>query len=222
MSSKKQKKTEIIDCVWDLVNWDIDFETFEWFLHLCEINNRHLETDEKWAIWPDWPSDMPDDVDIEHRQAWLNLLQFIHDNEHISVCQNLVRVNGDHGTTFFLEMLGVESGWGHIPLSQTPPDSVMKILEEKYDNHPSCKSVPCHLQHLCLEPDSSGIVPTALSTILMLLINEVNVWDLATDYQWVICEECGNSGYISGRKFPPNHTHGVICSSCSNDAPLTN
>ena len=221
---ENEKNEKIVNdvAVWDLVDWDLDFETFEWFLHLCEINNRHLEVGNQWTVWPDWPMDMPEDAKEEHHQAWLDLLQFIHVNEQISVCQNLLRVNGDHGTVFFLEFLGVDIGWGNISLSATPPQSVVKILFEKYENHPSCKWVPDHLQSLCLEPNSSGIIPTSLNTILLMLIHEVNIWDLATDYHWAVCKWCGDSAFKSGRKFPPNVIHRVVCVSCGNDAPLTN
>jgi hypothetical protein len=220
--NKKNEKIEKDVVVWDFVDWDLDFETFEWFLHLCEVNNRHLDEGNQWTVWPDWPADMLEDTEVEHRQAWLNLLQFIHENEQISVGQNLLRVEGDHGTVFFLEFLGVDIGWSNISLSENPPHSVVKILFEKYENHHFCKWVPDHLQSLCLEPNSSGIIPSSLNTILMMLIHEVNIWDLATNYHWAICKWCGDTSFVSGRKFPSNVIHTVVCVSCGNDAPLTN
>ena len=222
MKEKEKKiENEPLLSSWELVDWDLDFETFEWFLHLCEVNNRHLAGD-KWVIWPDWPSDMPEEVKKEHRQSWLNLLQFIHEREQISVCQNLIRIDGNHGSVFFLEFLGVTIGWGNISLSENPPDSVVKILLEQYDNHPSCKIVPGHLQSLCLEPNTSEIVSTSLFSVLMMLIHEVNVWDIATDYHWAVCKWCGDSDFGSGRKTPHNLVHRIVCHSCGNDPPLTN
>ena len=121
MKEKEKKiENEPLLSSWELVDWDLDFETFEWFLHLCEVNNRHLAGNQ-WVIWPDWPSDMPEEVKKEHRQSWLNLLQFIHEREQISVCQNLIRIDGNHGSVFFLEFLGVTIGWGNISLSENPP-----------------------------------------------------------------------------------------------------
>ena len=132
------------------------------------------------------------------------------------------RCLGNHGSVFFLEFLGVTIGWGNISLSENPPDSVVKILLDQYDNHPSCKTVPGHLQSLCLEPNSSEIVSTSLFSVLMMLIHEVNVWDIATDYHWAVCKWCGDSDFGSGRKTPHNVVHRIVCHSCGNDPPLTN
>ena len=46
MKEKEKKiENEPLLSSWELVDWDLDFETFEWFLHLCEVNNRHLAVD---------------------------------------------------------------------------------------------------------------------------------------------------------------------------------
>ena len=53
MKEKEKKiENEPLLSSWELVDWDLDFETFEWFFHLCEVNNRHLAGDQ-WVIWPD-------------------------------------------------------------------------------------------------------------------------------------------------------------------------
>ena len=41
---------------WDHIDWDLDFETFEWLVHLCDLFNvnEHGEREvDGWTVWPD-------------------------------------------------------------------------------------------------------------------------------------------------------------------------
>jgi len=222
MNENENEKNMIGDEVWELVDWDIDFETFQWLHHLCEVNNRHLEKNEKWVNWPDWPCNMLGDVDENQRGAWLSVLHSIHLNEDISVSGNEIIIIGDHGTTFSLEIMGVSIGWSTVYLPENPPNSIVKLLRSKYGRISTCEWVPGHLQSLCLEPNISGVVPTALSSMILLLNHELNIWDIATDYHWEICRWCGDHSTIPGRLIFDRTPVRSICASCRNDAPLTN
>ena len=75
--------------LWDMVDWDLDFESFEWLLHLAFVHNQHLPNSEMWRFWPDWPADMIGDVPEESHEDWLSTLKAIHFDENQKASHNL-------------------------------------------------------------------------------------------------------------------------------------
>ncbi|MED5498287.1 MAG: hypothetical protein VX845_01270, partial [Candidatus Thermoplasmatota archaeon] len=57
---------------WVDVDWELDFASFEWMVHLAACFNHHLPSNAPWNTWPDWPTDMIGRVPEPHRPGWLS------------------------------------------------------------------------------------------------------------------------------------------------------
>ena len=76
-------------------------------------NQKNIQLGVNWDTWPDWElclTAMSFDVAIESeddseeikilRQHWLGVMQFIHDNQNISIDGYTVKIQGMYGNTF--------------------------------------------------------------------------------------------------------------------------
>ena len=111
---------------WIDVDWDLDFASFEWMVHLAACFNRHLPPNGPWNTWPDWPTDMIGRVPEIHRPGWLSACHLVHRHPSIAVKGNTITVTDAHGTARVLEDVDVTCRWWHVDVTSdwnVPPRS---------------------------------------------------------------------------------------------------
>mgnify|MGYP003330971073 CR=1 FL=1 len=80
-------------------------------------NQKNIQQGSIWDIWPDWElclTAMNFDIAIENeddsddikilRQHWLVVMQFIHENQNISIDGYTVTIQGIYGNTFSFDI----------------------------------------------------------------------------------------------------------------------
>ena len=102
---------------WIDVDWDLDFTSFEWMVHLAACFNRHLPPNAPWNTWPDWPTDMIGRVPEPHRPGWLSACHLVHRHPSITVKGNTITVTDAHGTARVLEDVDVACRWWHVDVA---------------------------------------------------------------------------------------------------------
>ena len=104
---------------WIDVDWDLDFASFEWMVHLAACFNRHLPPNAPWTEWPDWPTDMIGRVPEIHRPGWLSACHLVHRHHSIAVKGNTITVTDAHGTARVWRTWTSPAGGGTLTSPQT-------------------------------------------------------------------------------------------------------
>ena len=216
-----------IEEAWNGVDWGLDFESFEWMVHLAACFNRHLPPNAPWTEWPDWPSDMPGRVVDEHRPGWRSALRLVHTHPRISVAKNTVMVSDQRGTARALEDVDVSSRWWHVDVGSAwdVPLDVVAALDAKHGPSPSHRFVPGQMEQICLGADDDGLsYGLGLATVLQTMLDHVALFSRATNFHAARCRFCRETTYregLRGQGFEPGNEVLFACGSCTYE-PLTN
>ena len=178
-------------------------------------NQKNIQQGSNWDIWPDWElclTDMSFDVAIESeddsdkirilRQHWLAVMQFIHDNQNISIDGYTVTIQGMYGNTFSFDICLENEFW-------LPPGEMEKHVEKVIDKigtrfitRPIVHSSQNHINHdrgdlwvcphhvpkyggeqtyftagsICLTKSYDDTFPSALHSLLSLCIDDTRIW----------------------------------------------
>ena len=212
---------------WNDVDWGLDFESFEWMVHLAACFNRHLPPNDPWTEWPEWPGDMPGRVVDEHRPGWLSALRLVHTHPRILVAKNTVTVTDQRGTARALEDVDVSCRWWHVDVGSAwnvPPD-VVAALDARHGPSPSHRFVPGQMEQICLGVDDDGLsYGLGLAAVLQTMLDEVVLFSRATDFHAARCRFCRETTYregLRGQGFVPGKEVLFACGSCTME-PLTN
>ena len=195
---RSDEKGESTMELWDMVDWELDFESFEWFLHLAFVHNQHLPDSEMWRFWPDWPADMIGDVSEDYQEAWLSTLKTIHFDENVSVEGNTITVLGEYASNFSFEILSMDHEWYSVTLPETIPAPIIERLWTEHGKLAECSWIPPQRLERCLSWDSDGSLPGAVITTILMLKDEYWIWADATEYHWRRCGCCGDSNICDG------------------------
>jgi hypothetical protein len=189
------------DGAWDDVNWDLDFESFEWMVHLAACFNRHLPSNVPWTVWPDWPHDMLGFVVDDQRAGWLSALRLVHTHPNIAVEGNSITVTDSRGTARELEDVTVSSRWWHVDvgIDWDVPLDVVAALDATYGPSPSHAFIPGHLQQVCLGiEDDAASYGLGLSAVLQAMLDGMALFGKATDFHAARCRSCRETTYSEG------------------------
>lgn len=192
---------------WDHIDWDLDFETFEWLVHLCDLFNvnEHGEREvDGWTVWPDdWEVAPLSDIPARQRQSWLYVSALVSRSPGIIVSGNEVCVSGRFGSEFKFEMMPNLSDWFCLE----HPHCVPEELGSGY--------VPDSIS-LCWNCPEEVSFPICLYALLLALLDETKVWEYLTDYSILRCSGCGDTAAIHNNE----HEADVwICYWCGPNAP---
>ncbi|DAC36896.1 MAG TPA: hypothetical protein HA286_02780 [Candidatus Poseidoniaceae archaeon] len=215
------------DEAWEAVNWDLDFGSFEWMVHLAACFNRHLPAGAPWTEWPGWSTDMPGWVQDKNRPGWLSALRLIHTHPRIAVKKSVVSVTSSHGITRELEDVDVSSRWWHVNVNidWNVPRPLVAALDELHGPSPSHAFVPGQMEQLCLGVDDDSVsYGLGLSSVLQAMLDEVVLLSQATNFHAAKCRFCHETTYregLRGQGFPPGKEVLFACGSCTGE-PLTN
>ena len=181
-------------------------------------NQKNIQQGVNWDTWPDWElclTAMSFDVAIESeddseeikilRQHWLAVMQFIHDNQNISIDGYTVKIQGMYGNTFSFDISFEPEVW-------TAPGQVVKNIEEveakigrRFIQRPitlqltnivehnlgSMWVCPSHVPQfggkqtyytesmICMSIDNGETFPSALLSLLCLCIDDTKIWSIA-------------------------------------------
>ena len=187
--------------LWNTVDWNLDFESFEWLLHLAFAYNQHLPNSETWRFWPDWPADMIGDVLEESHEDWLSTLRALHFDENVSVKDNTITVIGQYNSQFTFEILSMGHEWFTVILPETVPAPIVERLwKECGEELVECSWIPPQRQERCLGWGNDSSLPRSIFTTILMLKDEYWIWDDATRYHWKRCECCGDSNIYDGAR----------------------
>ena len=185
--------------LWNNVNWSLDFESFEWLLHLASAYNQHLLESEMWRFWPDWPADMIGDVSEEFHSDWLSTLRAIYFDDSVSVEGNNITVIGQYDSAFSFEILSMNHEWFSVILPDTVPAPIVERLwRENGGELVECTWIPPQRQERCLSWSDHGSLPRSIFSTILMLKDEYWIWENATRYHWRRCSCCGDSGIYDG------------------------
>ena len=147
---------------WIDVDWDLDFASFEWMVHLAACFNRHLPPNGPWNTWPDWPTDMIGRVPEIHRPGWLSACHLVHRHPSIAVKGNTITVTDAHGTARVLEDVDVTCRWWHVDVTSdwNVPPRIIAALDARHGPSASHKFVPGQMEQICMGVEDDGS-PTA-------------------------------------------------------------
>ncbi len=181
-------------------------------------NQKNIQQGITWDTWPDWElcltamsfdtaiesEDDSDEVKIL-RNHWLAVMQFIHENQNISVDGYTVNVQGIHGNTFSFDISFEPEIW-------TAPGQVAKNIEEveakigrRYIQRPIPLQLPHCIEHslgsmwicpphvphfsgnqthfteswFCMSNENGDTFPSALLSLLCLCIDDSRIWAIA-------------------------------------------
>jgi len=181
-------------------------------------NQKHIQHGTIWDTWPDWElclTDMSFDVAIEGeddsdnikilRQHWLAVMQFIHDNQNISIDGYTVTIQGLYGNTFSFDISFNPEDW-------TAPGQIAKNIEEieakigrRFIQRPIPRQLPNIVEHslgsmwicpshvpqfggkqtyytesmFCMSIANGETFPSALLSLLCLCIDDTRIWSIA-------------------------------------------
>ena len=181
-------------------------------------NQKNIQQGVNWNTWPDWElclTAMSFEVAIESeddsdkirilREHWLVVMQFIHDNQNISIDGYTVKIQGMYGNTFSFDISFEPEVW-------TAPGQVVKNIEEveakigrRFIQRPitlqltnivehnlgSMWVCPSHVPQfggkqtyytesmICMSVDNGETFPSALLSLLCLCIDDTKIWSIA-------------------------------------------
>lgn len=181
-------------------------------------NQKNIQQGSIWDIWPDWElclTAMNFDIAIENeddsddikilRQHWLVVMQFIHENQNISIDGYTVTIQGIYGNTFSFDISFEPEDW-------TAPGQVVKNIEEvqaKIGRRFTQRPIPLQLSNcihhslgnmwicpshvpqfggkqtyytesmICMSIANGETFPSALHSLLCLCIDDTRIWSIA-------------------------------------------
>ena len=209
--------------------WSLDETSLAWLMALAKAHNQG---NGPWAVWPDaWGPVL--EVPVHERGAWLEVLSLIDRHPRVSIgttrtvignrTSEAIVIEGEHGGPYALAVNGYLEAWTEpVWLSSTIPAPIVEALEELHDL-PMGNHLPHPRDGVCLEPKDGGSLPMALNTMLRLMLDELSLYEVATNFHMVPCSNawCTNFTPHEGR-MAQNAIVAEECQACRSDPPETN
>lgn len=209
--------------------WSLDETSLAWLLSMAKAHNPG---EGAWTVWPEgWGPVM--NVPVDERQAWLEVLHLIEVHPRVSIgttrtvvgnaIVEAILVEGVHGGPYALALNGYLDAWPEpVWLSSTIPTPIVDALKLLHDL-PMDNHLPPPRDGVCLQPLHGGSLPMSLNAMLRLMLDEVSLYGVATDFHMVPCSNqwCSNHTPHDGRKAVGDIVP-EECPSCRNDPPETN
>ena len=144
---------------WIDVDWDLDFASFEWMVHLAACFNRHLPPNAPWNTWPDWPTDMIGRCPKSHARMALGVPPRAR-HPSIAVKGNTITVTDAHGTARVLEDVDVTCRWWHVDVTSdwNVPPRIIAALDARHGPSASHKFVPGQMEQICMGVEDDALL----------------------------------------------------------------
>ena len=180
-------------------------------------NHQHRAEGTAWAVWPEWElvlTSMEDDLQIvdarrdtpeviAEREHWLNVMQFIHDSDAVTLDEYTVIVDGKHGHQFTFDMCleyeywvsprslvehyqktNIGPPWRENTLLYFSRHEIEHSLEAYWEcpeHVPKYGGQPTRFtqeNRFCIDKEDSDIFPLALQTLIQLCIDDTEMWSM--------------------------------------------
>jgi len=161
-------------------------------------NHQNRADGTPWNVWPDWElvlTSMEDDLHLvdsrrdtpeilAERQHWLNLMQFMHDSDAVSIDGYTIIIDGIHGHQFTFDMCLEYEYWKRNTLLYFSRHEIEHSLEafwECPEHVPEYGSQPTRYTHgnrFCIDKEDSDIFPLAMYALIQMCIDDTEVWKM--------------------------------------------